>query len=166
VGFQPESLTLARLDVDDLARTNAIIEAAVMSWSLSDRVKRLSLPVYRYRAHDLEHLTLVGASDAAGRLLGVAAWEPPEPDDAPPGKSALLLHGIFVDPGFHRRGVGSRLLLSAVEAARARGVDGLLVKATREALGFFEARGLERLPVERPDRDYPFRYWLPLSAEG
>jgi len=166
VGFQPESLTLARLDVDDLARTNAIIEAAVMSWSLSERVKRLSLPVYRYRAHDLEHLTLVGASDAAGRLLGVAAWEPAETRDCPAGKTGLLIHGLYVDPAAQHQGIGTALLDTALEAVREAGVDGLLVKAQADAVEFFLRKGLQPLPVEDQGRHYANRLWRPLLEES
>ena len=60
----------------DLDAINAVIERAVMTWNLPHRVKRLTLPSYRYNAHDLDHLHMVLAGDAGHAVLGVAAWEP------------------------------------------------------------------------------------------
>jgi GNAT superfamily N-acetyltransferase len=148
---------------DELDRVNAVIEAAVMGWDLPARVKRLSLPSYRYCAEDLEHLTSMVAVDALDRILGVAAWEPAEPVDVPTSRPAMLLHGLYVDPERQGSGIGTRLLSAAGQAARAVGFDGLLIKASRHAQGFFAARGLTLLPVEDPDRDYPYRFWMELT---
>ena len=38
-----------------------------------------------------------------------------------------------------------------------------LVKAQADAVGFFQARGLEPLPCEDPDRDYANRFWMDLA---
>jgi hypothetical protein len=43
-------------------------------------------------------------------------------------------------------------------------VDGVLVKAQPGAEQFFLALGLERLSVEDHRRDYPHRFWKPLSV--
>jgi len=155
----PIAIRLRPATPGDLDAVNAVVECAVMTWNLPERVKRLTLPSYRYSEHDLEHLQVVLAEDADRAALGVAAWEPASPRDLPVGKTGLLLHGLYVDPGRQRRGVGSRLLEAAVTAAREQGVDGLLVKARPEAEGFFRARGLKPLPVVDPDRDYPHRFW-------
>ena len=48
-----KSLNLRPAAPDDLEEVNQVIEAAVMTWDLTERVKRLSLPSYRYNAHDL-----------------------------------------------------------------------------------------------------------------
>lgn len=151
-------VSLRRATPTDLDAVNAVIERAVMTWQLPERVKRLTLPSYRYNAHNLEHLEMVLAEDADRAVIGVAAWEPASPADAPPGRRALLLHGLYVDPGRQRRGAGGCLLDAAVAAAREQGFDGLLVKARPEAEGFFFARGLERLPVTNPEREYPHRF--------
>lgn len=154
-----DALTLRPARRTDLDALNAVVEAAVMTWKLPERVKRLSLPSYRYDLHDLDHLGVVLAEDAEGRVLGLAAWEPADPRDAPAGRRALLLHGLYVHPRAQGRGVGTRLLQAAEEAVRTLGLDGLLVKAQADAEGFFRARGLERLAVEDPERDYARRYW-------
>jgi N-acetylglutamate synthase-like GNAT family acetyltransferase len=149
--------------VADLDAANRLIEAAVMTWKLPERVKRLALPSYRYHAYDLDHLDLVVAETSDHRIVGVAAVEPALSQDLPPGQTGLLLHGVYVDPAAYRRGIGTRLLDAAAAAARERGMDGLLVKAQAAAEGFFEQRGLRRLAVVDATRDYAGRYWMPVS---
>jgi predicted N-acetyltransferase YhbS len=156
------ALQLRPASVADLDAVNALIESAVMTWQLPERVKRLSLPSYRYHAHDLEHLQLVVAENVELGIVGVAAWEPAKAGEAPAGCTALLLHGIYVAPNQHRKGIGRRLWTAAENAARASGFDGVLVKAQPAAVEFFRALGLERLAVEHPGRDYPHRFWKPV----
>lgn len=151
---------LRQAHADDLPAINGIIERAIATWQLSERVKRLSLPSYRYHAYDLVHLHLVVVEDADHVLVGVAGWEPSNPHDLPAGKNGLLLHGLYVDPVHQHRGVGSQLLDAAVAAARTQDFDGVLVKAQADAGGFFEACGLQRLPVEDTGRHYPHRFWV------
>ena len=105
----------------DLDSVNAVIEAAIMTWSVSDRVKRLSLPGYRYQVHDLDHLTFRVAENPACKIIGIAAWEPADEADIPDTARGLLLHGIYVAPGLQRKGVGSQLLDAAMQAARRGG---------------------------------------------
>lgn len=147
----------------DLDAVNAVVERAVMTWALPERVKRLSLPSYRYSEHDLEMLELVVAEEAGASIVGVAAWEQASPGDVPPGQIGLLLHGLYVDPVHQHRGIGSGLLDAAVRAARARGLNGLLVKAQADAEAFFLKLGLEKLPVRNSRRDYARRLWLALA---
>jgi len=148
-----------RQAASDLAALNAVIERAIMTWQLAERVKRVSLPSYRYHPHDLRHLHIVVAEDAAHAIIGVASWEPASPRDLPAGQRGLLLYGLYVDPAHLRRGVGTHLLDAALAAAQAQGFDGLLVKAQADANGFFSAQGMQRLPVVDPARDYPHRFW-------
>lgn len=150
----------------DLGAINTVIERAVATWNLPQRVKRLTLPSYRYQPHDLDHLHIVVAEDADRMLSGVAAWEPASPRDLPAGKAGLLLHGLYVDPDRQRAGIGTRLLAAAVGAAREQGFDGLLVKARPEAAGFFAARGLALLPVIDAERDYSHRFWKAADRNG
>lgn len=158
------AITLRPATAADLDAINVVIERAVMTWPLPERVKRLTLPSYRYQSHDLDHLRIVVAEDAGRALLGVAAWEPASARDLPVGKTGLLLHGLYVDPDRQRAGVGSRLLDAAVSAAREQGFDGLLVKAQPAAEGFFLAGGLERVPAVDLARDYPHRLWKAVKS--
>ncbi|MEN8802032.1 MAG: GNAT family N-acetyltransferase [Thiogranum sp.] len=148
----------------DLGKVNRVIETAIDTWQLPARVKRLSKPVYRYSERDLDFLDLVVAEAEDGGIVGVAAWEQAELSDAPAGRSALLLHGIYVAPDQHRKGVGTQLFEVTEKAASSRGLDGVLVKAQPGAQEFFFALGLERVPVEDHRRDYSHRFWKPVNG--
>lgn len=145
---------------DDLAAINTVIERAVQTWNLPERVKRLALPTYLYNEHDLQHLHIELAVNHERGVVGVAAWEAAAARDCPDGVRGLLLHGLYVDPEKQQRGTGGRLLQAAASAAREQGYDGLLVKAQADAEGFFKARGMQLLAVMDASRDYPNRYWL------
>jgi predicted N-acetyltransferase YhbS len=150
----------------DLAAINRVIERAVQTWNLPERVKRLALPTYLYTVHDLDHLHLIIAEDSAAAVIGVAAWEDAAPRDCPQGRRGLLLHGLYVEPDRQRSGAGSLLLSAAAGAAREQGYDGLLVKAQADAEGFFRSRGLKQLAVADANRDYPNRFWLDLTRSA
>ncbi|KAA3631337.1 MAG: GNAT family N-acetyltransferase [Proteobacteria bacterium] len=147
----------------DLDAVNAVIEDAVMTWSLPDRVKRLALTSYRYDATDLAHLGIVVFDSGRGAVKGVAAWEPATPRDMPGGARALLLHGLYVAPAAARGGIGSRLLDAALKAVRDGGYDGLLVKAQFEAVGFFESKGFVAVDEPKSGERYPHRMWLAMA---
>ncbi len=147
----------------DLGAVNVVIERAVMTWKLPERVKRLAMPSYFYAGCDLKHLQIVVAEDRAIGVVGLAAWEPAVARDCPQGLRGLQLHGIFVKPDQQRHGIGTRLLSAVAMAARAQGCDGVLVKAQVDAEGFFGSQGLQKLPVLQPDRDYRHRFWLDLA---
>jgi predicted N-acetyltransferase YhbS len=150
-------------DQADLDAINRVIQAAVMTWNLSERVKRLSLPSYRYDSVDLDHLDIVVAEDDRQGILGIAAWEPVAANALPAGSEALSLHGIYVDPAHHHRGIGRRLFRAAENAVCERGLGGLLVKAQAGSTGFFTAQGMQRLPVESPQAQYASRFWKPAT---
>jgi predicted N-acetyltransferase YhbS len=143
---------------DDLDAINRIIEAAIMTWDLADRVKRLTIPTYKYNELDLQHLEIVVA-ERQGRILGVAAWEQANTIDAPKNKTALLLHGVYVDPEHHRQGIGHLLFAAAEQAVSKRQLDGLLVKAQKGSEPFYIAQGMSKLAVEDEKREFENRFW-------
>ena len=149
---------------NDLTAINAVVEAGVMGWDLPERVKRLSLDSYRYRAEDLDHLDLFVAENDEREIIGLAALETADEKDLPQGKRGLLLHGLYVDPRYRSRGVGRQLLDHAIDLARNRNSDGVLVKAQADANGFFAALSGEALAVENPGRDYPHRWGFSAGA--
>lgn len=159
----PSRIVLRPANKADLGAINQIIERAVKTWNLPERVKRLALPAYLYTGHDLQHLHIVLAEDSSAGVIGVAAWEAAAARDCPQGRRGLLLHGLYVDPDRQHRGTGTRLLSAAAAAAREQGYDGLLVKAQADAEGYFRSQGLQRLAVTDADRDYPNRFWLDLT---
>ncbi|MCB1877848.1 MAG: GNAT family N-acetyltransferase [Chromatiales bacterium] len=147
-----------RAEQAELAEINRVIESAIDSWGLSERVKRLSLSSYRYQEQDWDHLTFHVALDP--QVVGVATWETADADDTPAGAGrALLLHGLYVNPQHQGRGVGTRLLQAAIDAARGGGFGGVLVKAHAKSQTFFANKGFDLLSITDPRRDYPYRYW-------
>lgn len=154
------NIKIRSANVDDLDAINRIIEAAVMSWQLPERVKRLALPIYRYNEMDLKYYSLVVAEDNK-KVLAVAAWD----TDIHQGKDdsrCLLLHGIYVQPEYQRHGIGSRLFREVENAVRGTKLDGVLVKAQNDAVDFFLCQGMQKLETEDLQRDYDNRYWKPL----
>lgn len=143
----------------DLGEINRVIESAIMTWNLPDRVKRLSLSSYRYTTFDFQHLDMVVAEDASHNIVGVAAWEEADARDTCSGQAAILLHGIYVQPSCQHHGIGKRLFQVAGQASRVNHYHGLLVKAQIDAEGFFQAMGMKSLPVENEQRDYARRLW-------
>lgn len=148
----------------DLDAINRIIAAAIMTWDLPERVKHLILPSYKYNVMDLQHMSVVVAVQQ-DTLCGVAAWEPAKQLDAPKDKTALLLHGIYIDPAYFRQGIGSELFQAAEQAARQLQLDGIVVKAQKGSEPFYTAMGLQKLAVADSLRGFENRYWkesLPL----
>lgn len=143
----------------DLEAINKVIESAVMCWQLPERVKRLSLPSYRYDVQDFEHLEMVVAEDDQHRIIGIAAWEAADSKDTPAEQTALLLHGIYVEPSHQHQGIGRQLFRSLEQTARQQSYNGLLVKAQEDATDFFNALGMRRLQATDPSRQYANRFW-------
>ena len=147
----------------DLPVVNAIVEQALSSWTTTERVKRLALPIYQYQQEDLDHMWLLVAESQDGSLAGVAALEEADKQDLPQHEYGLLLHGIYVRPKFMGQGVGGQLLEASAGIARSLGSGGLLVKAVRQSIGFFERYGLQAIRATRSS-DYPHRYWLATAS--
>ncbi len=143
----------------DLEAINQVIEAAVMTWHLPDRVKRLSLPAYHYDSVDLVHLDIVLAEDSRQNIIGIAAWEQADTRESRAGSKELSLHGIYVDPLHHRQEIGSKLFRVVEEAVRKHGFNGLLLKAQQGSNGFFISQGMQRLQADDPLHQYANRFW-------
>lgn len=152
-------LTLRTATSNDLLFINGIIEAAVMSWSLPERVKRLSMPSYRYDAGALNEVELRVACDVDDDIVGVVGCCKPDEQQSMPESNTLLLHGIFVDAPCHRQGIGKRLIEEVCLQAENDSFDGLLVHAQPDSVIFFEKMGFQLLPVVDEEQDYKLRYW-------
>jgi GNAT superfamily N-acetyltransferase len=160
-------------DTEHLGQINEVVSEAVLSWPIADRVRRLALPSYLYDASDVDamrfHMARAPVADGE-KVVGVAAYEPADPSELPEppapatadARRGWLLHGLFVRPDQQRRGVGWHLLASVVSTARQAGIHGIVVKANRHAVPFFEANGFNPLAPADTKRDYPHRYWLSL----
>ncbi len=146
----------------ELDAINRVITAAIGTWHVSERMKRLAVPLYCYDAGDLELMTLLVAEDDIGKLLGVATLEHMEPGAIKGGSSSLLLHGLFVLPDASGKGIGAELMKAARSRTAELGCEGFFVKAVRESAGYFAHAGLERVHVTCPEQDYPHRFWQPV----
>jgi predicted N-acetyltransferase YhbS len=147
----------------DLEVINRIIDAAVMTWNLPARVKRLSLPSYHYNAFDLEHFAIYVA-EQDGQIVGVVAWDK-HALVIEGEQQGLLLHGIYVHPDKQHRGIGSRLFRVAENAVQESHLAGLLVKAQKDAEAFYVSRGMHKLAIADSARDFASRYWKPLGQK-
>lgn len=151
---------LFRCSAEDLPQVNAIVMAAVMAWPLPERVRRLSAPLLCYRDTDLaDHvIELAGPREVPDAVI---AWMH-DSRHAPP---YVLLHGIYVKPELQRSGSGRRLVEAVRQRAFGVGAAGVLIKAERVSVPFFERLGLLRLPPDTgPGGAYAYRFWLPCDA--
>ena len=151
------SLTIRLANKNDLRSINQVIEKALMTWKLTDRVKRLVLPTYFYNELDLEHFIIFVALESES-IIGVGSLDT-ESQEIEGAYSAMLLHGLFIDPAHQNAGIGGQLLEYAEDLARQQKVDALLVKVQKDAEKFFKAKGLEKLQVKDPYREYENQYW-------
>ena len=142
----------------DLTKLNQVIEAAIMSQQLPERVKRLSLPSYRYTETDLAHYE-ISVAEENGHIIGVAAWEEIEGTDTTGGKTGILLHGIYVHPDFQHQGIGSQLFHAAEVAVRHKNRNGILVKAQKDSVNFFIKVGMHEIKINDLNKDYANRLW-------
>lgn len=132
----------------DLSTINRTIESAVMNWPMQERVKRLSIPSLQYDEADLEDYDLLVA-EYHEEIVGVAAWCPEQ------------FHGLYVLPVVQRQGIGRELMAQVFNAAKAKQVEGLLIKSQHVSRSFFEHEGLESLTSN--DDEYPWQYWKQLA---
>ena len=143
----------------DLENINRVIEAAIMTWDLPERVKRLALSSYRYTDNDFRFLHIIIAEHGENNIVGVATWEQADKKYTPDNTHALLLHGIYVDPAHHHQGIGQQLFTATEEAARAHHFDSIVVKAQQGAEPFFIKQGMQRLAVDNEKQQYANRFW-------
>jgi N-acetylglutamate synthase-like GNAT family acetyltransferase len=152
------TIRLRDADPSDLCSINSLIASAIGTWRLAARVKRISLPLYRYLEVDLQEMQIVVAQSGDDAILGIAALEQADAGAMFGGLPTAVLHGIYVAPNLHRNGVGSRLLEKIETLARSRGIAVLLVKARPEAISFFNARGFGKLTTRDDRGDYPHQF--------
>lgn len=145
----------------DLAQINQLIAQAVMAWPMPERIKRLSVPVLSYDSEDFKHYQFLLLKEV-DLIVGVAVWNAKTSVMTARG-TGRLLHGLYIAPAFQGRGYGQQLMGQIFAEAGALGVDGVLVKAERPALGFFKHCALQSLPASN-DTDYPYQFWHQLKS--
>lgn len=142
--------------LEDLDTINQVIDDAVMSWPLSERNKRLSVPILRYDQQDFKEYRFLLGKDA-GHVVGVAAWNAQTLLSTPSGNGHLL-HGLYIASAYQGRGFGTLMMRKVLLLSEMKGADGLLVKAQRPSVTFFEHLGMGLLRAENPN-DYPYQFW-------
>ena len=142
----------------DLDHINDIIKAAIDTWQLSERVKRMSLPLYYYQQDDLIHMQFLIAEIADVGIVGLATLEETDTVELANAQRTMLLHGLYVAPYYHRQGIATQLVESAELCACKHNLSGLLVKAQADSAPFFNKKGFNKLLVEDFSRDYSHRY--------
>ena len=96
---------------------------------------------------------VIGAEDAAGRLVGYAALQDYGPHLRVGNMHRIArLHDLYVVPALRRRGVG-RALMQGVEDWAARRVRYVEWQAGAKAVGFYERLGYHGEPCPQPE--YP-----------
>jgi predicted N-acetyltransferase YhbS len=158
-----DDITIRLASPQDLDALNQVIEQAVMSWRLPERVKRLALPSYRYNDFDMQHMEILVAVGSNQAVIGLAAWEINDQSNDAPENPAILLHGIYVLPEYQREGIGTHLLGMVEETAGSAGYSGILIRAQSDAVGFFRAKGYSQLSTDDDSSDFPNRYWKSIS---
>jgi GNAT superfamily N-acetyltransferase len=156
-----KTCTIDSAGARDLPKINRVISAAINAWTVSDRVKRLALPLYHYDQADLEDLHIEKSLDTHGTILGVIAWGAVGPEDTLGRAGEAVLHGIYVEPAFQGLGVGKALLEHAVRHAAVARYRGFIIKASKDAVRFFEQLGCIR--EEDAPNAYPYLFWLPFQ---
>ena len=155
------TISIRPAQASDLEAINRVIEAAIMTWNLPARVKRLSLPSYHYNVFDLDHYA-IHVAEQDGQIVGVVAWDR-HALVVEGEQKGLLLHGLYVHPEQQQCGIGSRLFRVAEHAVREYRLAGLLVKAQKDAEAFYLARGMHKLVIADSARGFAGRYWKPLA---
>ena len=82
----------------------------------------------------------LGVRDAAGRPIAIASFTP-EPSGDRPGRRAMRLLGMAVEPGTRGAGLGRAIVDAALARLRADGVEVCWANARSSALGFYERLG-------------------------
>lgn len=95
--------------------------------------------------------TVFVVAECDGDVVGFASLRVDPPDGYASSVDAEVT-GVYVHPDAAGAGVGTALLSRLESAARARGATSLGLEASRNAVGFYDARGYERVR----DRNHEF----------
>lgn len=150
-----DDVVITEISKETLDEINGVVASAIDTWDIAQRVKRLALSSYLYTRIDAQYLEFFGAW-RNNALIGVVALEP-RVYGRPESRHAMLLHGLYVDPREHGRGIGRHLVELAKSVSAAQGFSELLVKAERTAIDFFRRQGFQSLHTDDEERDYPHR---------
>ncbi len=138
-----QGLEVNDIDRDRLDVVNDIVEEAVSSWGIADRVRRLILPSLLYNEVDLQHMRFLLLDDEGGKAVAVAIWEEIGGTDTSSRTRKVQLHGLYVRPRWQRQGLGAGILEFVGLWVGMHGLDGITVRPWRESEAFFRRHGFE-----------------------
>lgn len=156
-------IDLQEISASDLETANAIVTAAIETWDMPPRLRRLVAGTHQYEAGDFQTMRLFLLQMETGETAGLLAVEDYPGAEADCSGRVLLLHGLYVHPDHQRQGIGRAAVAAAKQLASENGFAGILIKAHASANAFFESLGLSRLPVRDETADYPHRFWWPVD---
>ena len=144
----------------DLAVINNVVNHAIETWNLPERVRRLAKPSLTYTESDLDFMLAALGENEEGNAIAAALWEPEE------GRlsrhSSILLHGLYVMPEYQRNGVGACMVEHVSKIARKAGFHGMTVKSWRDSEDFFLKLGFSDSAISGQERLYPRQLWKPV----
>jgi len=132
----------------DIPAINRVVEQAVMTWPLAERIKKLSLNVLTYDYTDFAYYCCYVAVSKE-KIVACVIWDPEQKE--------MLCHGLYVAPAYQSVGVGKSLLNYFYQAAKHGGSSAVLVKAERVSCDYFIKLGYQAVPVTSVN-DYPYLY--------
>jgi phosphinothricin acetyltransferase len=145
----------------DLAPIDAIYNDAILNtvatadWEPWPEGKRLAW----WREHLAGHLTPVVVAELDGAVAGFAALSLYSQKK---GFQFTRENTVYVDPGFHRRGIGRALMAELIERSRAGGLHAILasIEASNEAsIEMHRSLGFVHIGRER-EVVFKFGRWL------
>ena len=149
----------------DLPQINAVIQSAITTWHLPERVRRLTAPLFEVDVTDMRDGQWLVTKNQDHEVTGVAHWTRAIGGDLPDKhRRAAIVHSLYVKPDAQHRGLGTALLGFIERAAREESFTALVVRAQRDAEGFFTANGFRPLRPEPDGVTYPRGLWRPVPA--
>ena len=109
-------------------------------WFMVLVVVGLALGVSGARAQEAGGI-LAPADRGDGWPVAVVAHELASQSDVPANRQGRLLHGLFVLPPHQQQGLGRLLTQRVIDVAARDGLDGVAVRAWRDAVPFFSKLG-------------------------
>ena len=157
-------MTIAECDRSRAAEILAILNEAIEnSTALYDYLPRpLSSMDAWFDAKEKGRYPVIGAIDAAGRLVGFASYGPFR---AWPAYKYSVEHSLYVAHGHRGRGIGTTLLAELLERARQQGYHNIIGGIDAEnatSIALHERFGFERCGLVK-HAGFKFGRWLDLA---
>ena len=136
----PGAAVLRPVEIDALSSVR-YVHAAALKRDASSVLSEGEIDAFARHVYSQSYTDSLIRQDLVGaflgpELVGTAGWSVADDQG-----SAARIRSVFVLPMFSGMGLGSRLLAEAERRAVAAGFPVLLLRATLNAVSFFEARG-------------------------